>query len=381
MGDKPASRDGKELETVELEAPVPPKAPNGQEAGEAEKAPDIEVQTQPVALTFDPEAKDPKKWRLVPLPPGMRVRERFYGARIAAISVLGTIVGLLVVGGLVFFLMTRSGGSGSEDEGSLGGTPESIETLPGTTDTLPGGAPLTDGTTSGTGTSSEGSATPGATQTGGGATPGGPAILQPAFGTYTYKASGSIKDFMTRQYPSEFKARVEASTRVKGCWDLVFQYFSDQTQTTTFCPGADGSLTDVGGTVSATRPLASNEANITCDPPSKLVVPGMQPGAVISNPVCKIVNSNSMAGNATSAGPTKYVGLEMATVGNTRVETYHILQERTLTGGQSGPDVSHTWISTKNGMIVRTQHTQTLKTAIIPYTDNLTANLASLEPS
>ncbi|MCC7076293.1 MAG: hypothetical protein IT198_04130 [Acidimicrobiia bacterium] len=340
----------------------------------------VEVQATPVLLTVESEGKKARRWRLVPLPPDMRVRERFYGTRVATIAVLGTIVALLVVGGLAFFLMTRSTGDDDGGPAGLGDEPESIETSPGGVSTLPGAATATtpdgapvDGTAPG-----DGSTVPGETTQPGAA----PVVLQPAFGAYTYKASGFVKDLGTRRYPAEFPASVRASGR-SGCWDLTVRYFSDQTQTTTFCAGGDGSLADVGGTSSISRSIGANEATITCESPSQLVVPGMQPGAVTSNASCSIKNSNSMAGTSKSAGPTTYVGLESATVGGEKVETYHVRQDRTVSGSQNGTTVDHLWIATANGMIVRLQHAQTIKVMPpfnITYIDELTANLVSTTP-
>lgn len=209
----------------------------------------------------------------------------------------------------------------------------------------------------------------------------------PAAGVYQYRGSGtedtSFPPLQEQQGP-DMPATV---THEPGeCWSLRIDYNTHHWQDWTWCASDAGVVNTLGHSF-ARRDFVSfqvdNLATFTCTPPVEWLWAGMQPGEHRDGSCTG--TSTVVAGETTSAGRITYVGDEDITVGDQTVRARHLRYERTLSGGQVGPENQDFWVEPDTGLPYRNERSLTVETDTpfgrITYTEQAEFQLQSLTPA
>ena len=216
---------------------------------------------------------------------------------------------------------------------------------------------------------------------------GGPASAGSAFtppeGIYDYRGQGSDRI----SFPSLEQAHGPGIPGTvihgdDGCWTLRVDYSSNHWGDWTFCP-TDGGLTqpseqsyqrwDLGVT------SVENRSEFTCTAP--WLLPDMQPGDQWKQRC--VGQNNRIEGKTVSQGQLRYVGKETLTIGDARVDAYHLVQTREVSGTQRGSLHANLWLA-PDGLLLRLRQSIAVASPSpigdIDYEENTDFSLQSLQP-
>jgi hypothetical protein len=168
-----------------------------------------------------------------------------------------------------------------------------------------------------------------------------------------------------------------------GCWVLRLDFNEAHWQDWRFCP-VDGRIGDAGGSTHQAWDLGvtsvTSLSTFTCDPPGPMFPPD-EPGWTVDQRCSG--TSDQVEGVATSAGPWRYVGPERIVIGGEALDTWRFTQERTITGAQTGTQVSELWFA-HDGLLVRMERVVDVDSPSpvgdITYSETGTVELTDLEP-
>lgn len=216
-------------------------------------------------------------------------------------------------------------------------------------------------------------------------TPGAATASRPQAGVYEYTGSGT-DHISTPSKTQDEGPQIPATVTLgrDGCWVFRVDYNTSHWQTWHYC-ARGGQLVEMGGqTYQHWDFVAFNvdtTTTFTCDPPSITIRTTMKVGDSW-NQSCS-GTSTSISGTAVSSGRYTYLGAETLDVGGRSVATYHFRQERTLTGSQTGNQVSELWFA-HDGLPIKNERKISVDSSsiigTITYTENATFSLASSTP-
>jgi len=212
-----------------------------------------------------------------------------------------------------------------------------------------------------------------------------PNARRPPAGVYEYRGSGTERLDRPPKTQSQGPPMPATITyRADGCWDFRLDYSTGHWQSWTYC-AHDGELDERGGQTFARWDFvmlkAESTSTFTCSS-SVTIRPTMQPGDHWTQTCTG--TSSAVKGVVKTSGPYTYVGDDTMTVGGTKVAAYHFKQLRTLTGAQTGSQDDDLWFAKSNGMPLRNDHHNEVKSdspiGKVTYTETGTFALQSLHP-
>jgi hypothetical protein len=215
----------------------------------------------------------------------------------------------------------------------------------------------------------------------GAAQAGGP--LEPAEGVYRYRGQGSDHlsvPPLTQAHGPDMPATVTHTN--ESCWTFRLDYSSNHWQDWEYCPRGGG-LDELAGHTFQRWDLGlstiDNHSEFTCT--STTLSPGMQPGDEWRQ-TC-VGRNDTISGSTTSTGTMRFVGIEEVRVGRQLVATYHLVQRRTVSGGQNGTLRADVWFA-PDGLPVRERHVISVSTSSpigsIDYEESTDFSLVALTP-
>jgi hypothetical protein len=216
--------------------------------------------------------------------------------------------------------------------------------------------------------------------------PPNPEVLRPAAGVYLYRGSGTEKLSLPPKSQHQGPRMPGTVThRRDGCWTFRIDYSTKHWQTWVYCPRAGG-LVERGGQTFERWDFVfttyDSTSTFTCDPPSVTIRVAMQPGDRWQQS-CRGTSSGTEGVGVTS-GPYTFVGEDTLTIGGTRVPAYRFHQERTMSGSQSGTQTADLWFAQSDGLPLRNERNQTVRTDTVvgtsTYTERGEFTLTSLQP-
>lgn len=213
-----------------------------------------------------------------------------------------------------------------------------------------------------------------------------PDILRPPAGVYTYTGSGTehLSLLATEQHwGPNLPATV---THGEGdCWTFRIEYSTNHWQEITYCPSATMLVEEGGSTFQSFDFVASTVDDLnefTCDPPNQIIRFDAAEGDTWDQSCAG--HSTSRGTDVTSAGPTTFLGIETLAIGDEEVEAYHYLQERTMSGSQTGSEHVDVWFAVSNGLPLQLEKDVAVESpspiGAVTYTEQGTYTLSSLEP-
>lgn len=220
---------------------------------------------------------------------------------------------------------------------------------------------------------------------------GSAALLQPEAGVYTYAAQGTEQLSLlgtTQAWGDRLPVTVTTGagpTGTEGCWTIRFEFSTNHTQSTTYCPD-DRVLEEVAGSTSQTFDfVATQVTDVTefrCDPPGKLVKLDAEAGDSWKQS-CE--GSSPERGTAvTSAGTNTFLGVEQVEVGDETVDALHYRVDRTLSGDQNGTESIQYWFHPRTALPLQAVRNVTVASPSplgdITYTEEGQYRLTSLTP-
>ena len=219
-----------------------------------------------------------------------------------------------------------------------------------------------------------------------GQTSGTAGLLRPAAGVYRYAATGQERLSVlgtSQDWGDPVPATVTHGD--DGCWTIRFDFSTNHSQTTTYCP-AGRVLREVSGSTSQTfdfvAPAISDVTNFRCDPPGQLI----RLDAAVGRSWRQSCDGTSAdrGTTVTSAGTNTYLGTQRVDVGGTSVRALHYRVERTLSGDQRGTERNEVWYHPLTGLPLRRIRTVEVASPSpigdITYTEGGTVTLDSLTP-
>jgi len=212
-----------------------------------------------------------------------------------------------------------------------------------------------------------------------------PSALRPPAGIYVYRGSGT--EHLDKPPKSQNQGPGMPATvtyRADGCWVFRLDYSTGHWQSWTYC-ARNGGLDEVGGQTFERWDFVvfsvDSTSTFTC-PSSVTIRSGMLPGDTWTQTCTG--TSSAVKGEVTTSGPMTYLGTETLTIGGSRVPAYHFKQLRTLTGAQTGTQENDVWFAKSNGMPLRNDHHNVVKSdspiGRVTYTETGTFTLQSLKP-
>ena len=220
---------------------------------------------------------------------------------------------------------------------------------------------------------------------------GSAGLLQPAAGVYTYAAQGTEQLSLlgtTQAWGDRLPATVttgEGPAGTEGCWTIRFEFSTNHTQATTYCPD-DRVLEEVAGSTSQTFDfVATQVTDVTefrCDPPGELVRLDAEAGDTWDQS-CQ-GRSPERGTAVTSAGTNTFLGVEPVEVGDETVDALHYRVDRTLSGDQDGTESTQYWFHPRTALPLRAVRAITVASPSplgdITYTEEGRYRLTSLTP-
>jgi len=209
------------------------------------------------------------------------------------------------------------------------------------------------------------------------------AAFTPPEGVYEYRGHGSDKisfpPLEQRHGPGIPGTVVHGRD---GCWTLRIDYSSNHWGSWTFCP-SDGGLTERSEESFQRWDLGvtniENRSEFECAAPT--LVPGMRRGDVWQQRC--VGTSDRIEGTTVSEGPLRYLGKETLRVGDARIDAYHLVQIRHVSGTQLGTLHADLWVA-PDGLLLRLQQTIAVSSPSpigdIDYDESTDFTLQSLEP-
>lgn len=210
-------------------------------------------------------------------------------------------------------------------------------------------------------------------------------LLRPAPGVYSYRAEGDegLSFLDTRQnWGPTMPATVTRGE--DGCWNLRLEYSTLHWREFRYCTDRR-SLDEVGGTIYQGFDfgvVVGETTEFVCDPP----VPSVRLDAKEGDHWDARCTGETQAQktNVVSAGTNTFVGPEKIEIGGEKVAALHYRQDRTLTGAQTGDEVTEYWYAARDGMMLKCVHRATVVSPSplgdITFTADGSFQLSSLEP-
>lgn len=211
------------------------------------------------------------------------------------------------------------------------------------------------------------------------------AVLRPPQGVYIYEGGGTDQLSTPPKEQAEGPSMPATVThRADGCWTFRIDYSTNHWQSWDYCP-REGNLDESGGTSyqrwDFTVFAQESTSTFVCESAVTIRV-DQEPGDTWEQS-CR-GTSTGTEGEALSAGPYSFVGSEDVEVGGDTVSAHHYHRERTMSGAQSGTEVSEVWFSAETGMPLRNERTIEVRTDTIigevTYTEEAEFHLTSLVP-
>lgn len=299
----------------------------------------------------------------------------------------GAAIVLVVAGVAAFVLWPRGGAPVTEEQaleayraGDLLDEFEAPALVPGTT-SAPTTAPAT---------ASEGAGGAAATAAAGdpagagapGAVGSSPAGLpgRPAPGVYSFAASGTESvNIGPASQTRTLADTVTATVRHSGdCWSFTHDLFAEHQESTTYCPGAGGSLLMAGHTKAQKIGVVNAAAELTCTPPDVLG-PAASPAGRWSTTCAMTTRTPVFTASVTQAGTTVASGPETISVGGTDVSAWRAQVRRSASGDMSGHWSEDIWFSATDHTIVRIERDAQLS-GPARFTEKSSFALRSLQP-
>jgi hypothetical protein len=207
--------------------------------------------------------------------------------------------------------------------------------------------------------------------------------LAPAEGVYEYRGHGSDKLSVLPFEQTHGPIMPGTVEHNDGCWTFRIDYSTHHWQDWTYCPRPEQGLNERAGRTFQRWDIGvtsiDNHSTFECTSP--ILVPGMKRGDHYPQ-VCTGTN-DQIEGSTTSAGGTRYLGLDEIVIGGERVQAYHLVQHRKVTGAQRGTERSEYWLA-PNGLPLHEKHTITVKSGSpigdVTYTEKTDFVLQALQP-
>lgn len=211
-------------------------------------------------------------------------------------------------------------------------------------------------------------------------------LLRPAPGVYSYQADGeeglSILNTRQRWGPAMPATVVRGEN---GCWNLRLEYSTLHWREFRYC--ADQRVLDeVGGTIYQAfdfGAVVGETTEFVCDPP----VPSIRLDAGSGDhwPARCTGETVTQKSTVVSEGTNTFVGHEQVDIGGTSVDALRYRQERTLSGAQTGDEVTEYWYAARDGMMLRCTHRATVVSPSpigdVTFSASGSFRLSSLDPT
>lgn len=222
--------------------------------------------------------------------------------------------------------------------------------------------------------------------------PSAPSLLRPAQGVYLYEGEGMDaldKPPLSRAQGPQLPATV--THRDDGCWTFRIDFSTNHWQTWVYCPTDENGVTTEGGLVEEggqsfqkwdLGPISFDTTTTFDCPDGVIVAAGQEPGDEW-NQRCE-GTSTGTDGQAVSAGPSTFVGVEELEIGGRPVAALRYRRQREMSGAQRGTEQTEAWFSAETGLPLRNTRTIRASTSTVigdvTYTETGTFEAASTEP-
>lgn len=219
-----------------------------------------------------------------------------------------------------------------------------------------------------------------------------PSVLRPAQGLYLYEGEGSDsldKPPLSQAQGPQMPASVEH--RDDGCWTFRIDFSTNHWQTWVYCPTDENGVTTEGGLVEEggqsfqkwdLGPISFDTTTTFDCPDGVIVAAGQEPGDEW-NQRCE-GTSTGTDGQAVSAGPSTFVGVEELEIGGRPGAALRYRRQREMSGAQRGTEQTEAWFSAETGLPLRNTRTIRASTSTVigdvTYTETGTFEAASTEP-
>jgi hypothetical protein len=211
------------------------------------------------------------------------------------------------------------------------------------------------------------------------------AVLRPPQGVYLYEGGGTDQLSTPPKEQAEGPSMPATVThRDDGCWTFRIDYSTNHWQSWDYCSG-EGDLDESGGSSyqrwDFTVFVQETTSTFVCD--SAVTIDAEQAPGDTWEQSCS-GTSTGTEGEALSAGSCTFVGREDVQVGGDTVPAYRYHRERTMSGAQTGTEVSEVWFAAETGMPLRNERHIEVRTDTVigevTYTEDADFLLTSLEP-
>ena len=215
---------------------------------------------------------------------------------------------------------------------------------------------------------------------------GSASLLRPEAGVYTYDATGTEQlSLLSTSQAWGNPVPGTVTTDDRGCWTIRFDFSTNHTQATTYCPAGRVLQERTGSTSQTFDFVAASVTDVTdfvCDPPGQLI--RLDATAGQTWPQSCVGRSPARGTQVTSAGTNTYLGREQLRIGGTTVRALHYRVDRDLSGDQKGTERTELWFHPDTGLTLR--ETRRVRVASpspigdVIYTEEGTFTLTSLVP-
>jgi hypothetical protein len=189
--------------------------------------------------------------------------------------------------------------------------------------------------------------------------PGGEAtagvFALPEEGVYQYFGSGTVKvSVLPIDQPVGPSMPTTVADEGSGCFSWQLELNTHHHQSFVYCV-RDGALVESGGISFQRWDLGFATYDVTswfvADPPMVLLPADREPGDTW--PIRTEGTHSTLEGTVVMEGTGTYLGREVISVQGTNVEVEHIILDRTISGAQTGTEVSERWLAADTGLPVK----------------------------
>lgn len=203
-----------------------------------------------------------------------------------------------------------------------------------------------------------------------------PGSYHPPDGVYRYRGSGTEHVSLPSKTVSEGPGLPGTVTSAPdGCWTFRLDYSDAHWQSSTYCPRG-GRLVEVGRAGwyrwDFVAFAISDRATFTCPTPEVVAAP-VRPGTAFAFR-CTGRNQPVHMAPVLMRGTDRYLGTVRLRVGGRSVAAAHWREQATFSGGQQGSYRADTWLSTADGLPLRSSWSETVRSPTIVGTSTLTAH-------
>ena len=214
------------------------------------------------------------------------------------------------------------------------------------------------------------------------------ASLEPEAGVYTYAATGTEKLslFNSAQPWGPTIPMTITGARNDGCYAMRMEFSTNHVQTFDYC-ATDAALQDVAGRTEQRFSFGALDVDDTnvfkSDPRFDVIRRSAKPSDSWS--AASAGKSPTRDTAVRSVGTITYVGPETISVNGSPVAVYHYLDERTLSGDQTGTESDDQWFAQSNGLLVQLRRSVRVNSPSpigqVTYTEQGSATITSLTPT